>query len=223
MLVFFGREFGKIRAIGKGLKRGTRNRFAAGIDLLEIGRLVVTSRQVPCDTLATLVEWKQVRLLSGLRERLPRIYAAEYVGEITSHLTEDWDPHPDLFDAMVAVLADLAIAQDVLPPLVSYLLRMLAAIGAIPQFGACVLCGRPADLTHFSSFEGGVVCKHCEPVQIEKREISNATLDVLQGHPNQNSMEGAFDVLDYHVAHLMGRQPALSAKIVPDARRRIVS
>jgi len=183
VIVFFSREHGKIRAIGKGLKRSTKKRFAVGIDLFEIGRLVLSSRQIRSQSLATIVEWKQTQWLSGLRERLTRIHAAEYAAEITTQLVEDWDPHVDLFDALIATLGELAGASESLPAVVSYQTQLLDGIGALPRFDACVLCGRPGDLTHFSSFEGGTICRHCEPVQVEKRQLSPGTLAVLRGDP----------------------------------------
>ncbi len=220
VIVFFTKAHGKVRAIGKGIKRSTKTRFAVGIDLLDLGELVVSHRSDRAAALANVIEWKQTRSLSGLRERLNRTYGAQYAAEISGHLTEDWDPHPELFDALVAALEELADATDVLGAVVGYQLALLRSIGSLPRFDACVLCGRTGDLTHFSSFEGGVVCRHCEAGQIEKREVTVATLGVFQGMEGAASIVGPFDLLNYHISHLMGREPALAAKLVPPARRR---
>lgn len=222
VIVFFSRQHGKIRAIGKGTRRSTKKRFAVGIDLLEIGDLVVSSRQERGAALATLVEWKPSRPLSGLREKLPRLYAALYLAEVTSQLTEDWDPHASLFDAMERALQDLADATDTLAPIVRYQLSLLGALGLQPRFDACVHCGRTTELTHFSSLDGGMICRHCEVGQIEKRELSPVTLRFLQQEQEIPSLVGAFAVLDYHIAHLMGREPKLSSKVVSAVRRRMV-
>ena len=220
VIIFFTRAHGKVRAIGKGIKRGTKTRFAVGIDLLEVGELVISSRHERSATLANLTEWKQMRSLSGLREKLPRLYAAQYAAEVNGHLTEDWDPHPDLFDALLGALTHLADASEPLGSLVGYQLALLRSVGSLPRFDGCVFCGRPDDLTHFSSFEGGMVCRHCEPGQIEKREILPATLETLQ-HPDRASpMAGPFKVLNYHIAHLMGHEPALAPKLIPRVQRR---
>ena len=58
VIVLLTREHGKVRAIAKGIKRGTKQRFAAGIDLLEIGSVVLTS--------------KQARTPPGFRRQQPR-------------------------------------------------------------------------------------------------------------------------------------------------------
>lgn len=266
VIVLFTREHGKVRAIAKGIKRGTKTRFAVGIDLLDVGHVVLSSRQERTANLATVTEWKQARSLSGLREKLHRIQAAEYAAEITAHLTEDWDPHIELFDALVTTLTELSNAAEALPLVVGYQLRLLDSIGSMPRFDACVLCGRTVDLTHFSSFEGGMVCRHCEPGQVEKRELPAATISLLQrqhgrtrrAHPATanpdhaaggtrvgatgslpasaagrtrppngdaslaagDPIAGAFGVLNYHISHLMGREPRLAAKLTPSPKHR---
>src|SRR5215510_10576041 len=78
ILVLFTREQGKVRAIAKGAKRSTKARFAPGIDLLDIGSVVISVRHERAEGLATLTEWKQTRSLSGLREKLERLSAAQY-------------------------------------------------------------------------------------------------------------------------------------------------
>ncbi|MBI4719086.1 MAG: DNA repair protein RecO [Planctomycetes bacterium] len=180
VLVFFTRGHGKVRAIAKGAKRSTKTRFMPGIDLLESGRLVFSTRQERSETLATLTEWKQTAGLPGLRERLDRLYAAQYVAEVTAHLTEDWDPHPGLFDALAAVLAELNRSQTVLPAVVEFQAALLMEVGSWPRFDACVSCGRVGDLTYFSSFEGGMICRHCEPGRVEKYELAAPGLDWLR-------------------------------------------
>lgn len=249
VLVLFAREHGKVRAIAKGMKRSTKTRFAAGVDLLDAGRVVISSRTERAAGLATLTEWKQTRCFPGLREKLVRLYAAQYAAEILAHLTEDWDPHPSLFDAFVVTLDVLTHAEDPLPTITRYQTALLTAIGSMPRFDGCVLCGRSDELGHFASLEGGTICRNCEPGQIEKREVSARSLDTLRSlcgqddgpilgeqepcavqdpdAPRRMGMAaapthlGAFDVLDYHISHLMGRAPALAAFLVrPEDRRK---
>jgi len=224
VLVFFTREHGKVRAIAKGIRRGTKTRFAAGIDLLEIGRIVFSSRGERREALATLTEWKQANSLPGLRQSLMRIQAAQYAAEVTAALTEDWDPHAELFDVLVDFLLRLCETAGVHELVVRYQLALLEAIGSLPRFDACVLCGRESDLTFFSSFEGGLICRHCEPGQVEKRELTPASASILRAWTagedaspgvDEASMTGLFSALNYHLAHLMGREPMLASKVVP--------
>ncbi len=228
VLVLFTRDHGKVRAIAKGIKRGTKARFAVGVDLLDIGHVVFSSRGERSDTLATLTEWKPSRSLWGLREKLFRIHAGQYAAEVTAQLTEDGDAHPELFDSLSSTLAALTDASEPLELVTKYQIALLDSIGSLPRFDACVLCGREEGLTHFSSFEGGLICRHCEPGQVEKREVSARTVKALgtskSDHCSQGSgtLAGVFTVLNYHIAHLMGREPLLGSAIVSRSAQRVV-
>lgn len=224
VLALFTRDHGKVRAIAKGIKRGTKTRFAVGIDLLDIGHVLFTDRVDRRERLATITEWKQSLSLSGLRESLPRIQAAQYCAEITAALTEDWDPHVELFDALVEALHALAESTEPLSRVVRYQTLLLDAIGSLPRFDACVQCERDTDLTHFSSFDGGMVCRHCESNQVEKRLVSAPTAHRLQawavpgaslGEAPVADLRGPFSLLNYHLSHLIGHEPALATALVP--------
>lgn len=216
VIVLMTREHGKVRAIAKGIKRGTKKRFATGMDLFDIGTVGLSAKGERSETLALLTEWKQARALSGLREALHRLHGAQYAVEITGGLTEDWDPHPELYDALVAVLTELADAVEPFEALARYQRRLLESIGSLPRFDACVLCSRADELTHFSSFEGGMVCRHCEPKQVEKHEVSKPTWSALAGEAQPASHRGPFSLLNYHIAHMLGKQPLLAGKLLSD-------
>lgn len=247
ILVFFTREHGKVRAIGKGLKRGTRTRFAVGLDLLDAGRITFTGR-TDGPALATLTEWKPTRSFSGLRERLDRLQAAEYIAEITGNLTEDRDPHTGLFDMLLKTLEAVSQSVEPLREVVDYQLALLNDIGLLPRLDACVVCGREGELTHFSSHQGGAICRHCEPGRVEKRQVSPVTLRELsdvarriagltenagqKGGANgeeplppakrSTRRDAAFALLNYHIGHIMGRDPRLASKLVSPQRQRMV-
>lgn len=222
VLAVFTRDHGRVRLIAKGVKRSTKTRFAPAIDLLEEGSLLFSPRTAAAEALSILTEWKQTRSFSGLRERLARIRAAEYVAETTAMLTQDFDPHAALYDALTATLTKLADASDeaALAEVVAYQRNLLIATGLLPRFDACVLCESEGALPYFSAFEGGMLCRSCEAGQAEKRAVSAATLNVLRGGEAAREAVGAFDILDYHLAHAAGREPTTAAALVPPQRRR---
>ncbi len=256
VLVIFTREHGKVRAIAKGIKRSTKTRFATAIDLLEVGDMVFSVRQPRQETLAIITEWKQRQALAGLREKLARLYAGQYAAEVTAALTVDWDPHSGLFDGLLVVLQELCESEVVLEAIVAYQGLLLREIGSWPELEVCVACRRPpsaeGDLW-FSSFEGGLLCRDCEPGFAEKRLVDRRAVDWIRGHGTRDDSAGggsnmatrepppvargkpchpappvargkpchpgvaeaAFAVLNYHIAHLMGREPLLASKLVP--------
>ena len=229
VMVFFTRDHGKVRAIGKGIKRSTKTRFAVGIDLLEQGEMVLSVRQQRQEALANLTEWKQQRPFSGLREKLARLHAGQYVSEITAALTEDWDPHPGLYEGLVAVLDQLCAAPAILGPVVSFQRLLLHEIGSWPEVDVCVSCRRvpsaEGDL-YFSAFEGGLLCRDCEAGFTEKRLVDRRSLPLVRGTssitdappsvapPHTSPTAAAFGLLNYHIAHQMGKEPLLAPKLI---------
>jgi DNA repair protein RecO (recombination protein O) len=171
--------------------------------------LVLSVRGPRQESLAILVEWTQSRVHGELRARLDRLYAAQYAAGVTAELTEDWDPHPPLYDALEDLLSGLTVAEHSLPLVVAFQRRLLEEIGSIPILDACVGCGRslPAagDL-HFSSLEGGLICRDCEPAHTEKISADPRLVDWLRSPTDEPALaRAAFVLLDYHLSHLMGR------------------
>jgi len=225
ILALMTRGHGKVRAIAKGIRRGTKNRFAVGVDLLDVGQAVLSGRSDRSENLTLLTEWKPRLGFHGLRDGLPRLYAALYVAEIVDALTEVWDVHDGLFDEVFRTLINLGRSIEPLAELVDFLPAFLKSLGSLPRWDACVLCGRSGDLTHFSSHEGGLVCRHCEGRRAEKMELSPETIGRLRGVPQSDhpaSPIGPFVILHYHVSHLMGRESLLVNYLVSPRDRRSV-
>ncbi len=212
VLVLMSRDHGKLRVIAKGARRSTRKRFSPGMDLLEAGDLVCSVRHVGQESLAHVTSWKQTTGFSGLRERLGRLNAAQYAADITSQLTEDWDPHPGLFESLYRTLEDLSDTHYVVPTIVSFQRTLLEQVGVSPRLDVCVGCGCTPDTAHhlyFSSHDGGIICRDCEPARIEKRQVRVSSVSLRQARPIADSdVPGMFDLYDYHISHLIGRPAA---------------
>lgn len=229
VIVVYGRSHGKVRLIAKGVKRSTRRRFAPAIDMLEEGQLAFSPRKESADALSILTEWKQVRSFAGLRDRLERIRAAQYIAEITGMLTVDFDPHPELYEALTCALFRLSAATTVLPIITDFQWRLLDSAGLAPRLDACVLCDQAGPLTHFSSLEGGMVCRSCEAGQIEKRSVPSSVLmrlrmcesatNFVEDEPpgsggSTSDMTETFELLNYHIAHCAGRKPTCAVSVL---------
>jgi DNA repair protein RecO (recombination protein O) len=222
VLVFFTREHGSQRLIAKGIKRGTKQRFATGIDLLERGDVVFLSKSHAETSLGTLTEWRQSDAYLGLRDRLDRWYAAQYAAEITASMTEEADPDPELFDALAALLHDLASGPAVLPQLVAYQMALLTSAGLWPDLTRCVLCNRPAPpgrAGYYSAHQGGLICRNCAANQPETRRAPGAVLDALRaGAVSAELATPVFDLLDYTIGQTMGRPTGLGGFVIQHAR-----
>ena len=211
----FARGAGLLRLIAKGARRSTRTRFATGLDLLELGDLGYTPAK-PDAGLGMLTEWKQRDTFSALRTKLVCQYGGFYAAELIAHLTQEYDPHPDLFDALHELLRRLAgETPDPLPAdykhldppgtIVRFQGALLRAIGFSPTLRRCVDCGHPRVRNRrafFSSHAGGMICPDCESRHTEKRRLSPLMLDAP---PEAQKAPEWFDLLDYHLTHIAGR------------------
>jgi DNA repair protein RecO (recombination protein O) len=216
VLVVLTRHHGKQRLIAKGIKRARKAQTPVGIDLLEHGQATFVPRSAGSEALAPLTEWKQQERFGGLRTHLTRMYAAQYAAEITNLLTEQGDPHPVAFDALIDLFGCLSDeAASPARAVVQFQARLLREVGLMPQLDRCVSCGGPVSErvgVFISAREGGVLCGDCEAPRVEKFRTSLAGLRAVAAPPEaaDTAVDQAFNMLDYYITEAMGRRPRLS-------------
>ena len=105
------REFGKVRALAKGGRR-LKSSFEVAFDLLTVCHVVFIRKH--SGGLDLLTEAQVAERFPHLRTDLHALYAGYYVAELLSDGTQDYDPHPALFDAAVETLR--ALGESTLPP-----------------------------------------------------------------------------------------------------------
>ena len=114
-----------------------------------------------------LTEAKLERRFRPANRDLSCLYAGYYVAELLNELTDDADPHPDLFDAANETLAWLAHgAGRVEAAVIRWEMSALRILGHQPALSACAECGRPIEATGrvaFGQLAGGVLCADCRP------------------------------------------------------------
>src|SRR5581483_2291538 len=101
---FWTREFGKVRALAKGGRR-LKSSFESALDLLTVCDIVFLRKS--SGSLDLLTEARVIQRFPRLRADLQALYAGYYVAELLADWTEDYDPHPILFDEALAALEDL--------------------------------------------------------------------------------------------------------------------
>jgi DNA repair protein RecO (recombination protein O) len=199
------REFGKVRVLAKGGRR-LKSNFENALDLLTLCRIVFLRKS--SSSLDLLTEAQVVERFPRLRSDLPALYAAYYIAELLSDWTEDYDPHPVLFDEALATLRTLGqpetIAQTTGPRLARFELVLLRGLGYTPTLISCAVCGQelnqksevrsqnsgasgldsdPCPLTPdpcFSSAAGGMVCPQCRGTRRDTMNLSPETWQALR-------------------------------------------
>ncbi len=155
------REHGKVRAVGKGVRR-TSSRFGSRLEpFMMIDVQLYTGRNLDIVTqvetigpFARSIFADYARYTSGtaMLETAERLVEAEREPALQQHL---------LLVGAVRSLADNAHSPGLI--LDSYLLRALAVAGWAPSFTDCARCGAAGPHGAFAVASGGAVCGSCRP------------------------------------------------------------
>jgi DNA repair protein RecO (recombination protein O) len=221
VVTLFTREFGKIGALAKGARR-LKGPFESALDLLALCRIVFLHKS--SEALDLLTEAKLLRRFRLAGRNLSALYAAYYVAELLGAMTDDDDPHPELFDLADETLAALAAGQSVPKWLVRFELGVLRLLGHAPSLDNCVECEAtvaPNGRIPFGLLDGGVLCPKC---RAGKRDVVLVNPDVLRAmaqlagadgvawqsivlsRSNLGEMRG---LLNRYFTQLLGRKPRM--------------
>ncbi len=136
-VALFARDAGVIRGLAKGAKR-PKSKFSGGFEPLTRGEIIAIIK--PQTDLATLTEWDLREVFWGPRRDLRAHRAGLFAADVALRSVEPEDPHPALFDALVAMLRGLEGAtanEHAADTLVMHYLRaVLREIGYFPRTDA---------------------------------------------------------------------------------------
>ena len=214
----FTRDFGKIQGLAKGARR-PKGPFESALDLLCLCRLVFLRKS--SDALDLLTEAKLERRFRGATRDLSRLYAGYYIAELLDSLTDDGDPHPELFDLACETLVALdSGTSPVAATVLSFELGAIKLLGHLPLLEQCVECGTTIESERrvaFGLLAGGVLCPRCRPGKAKVVSLSTAAWELMK-QPDSPVSQIDFDrrtygevrgVLNQYLSHLLGRRPRM--------------
>ena len=199
IVTLFTRTLGKITTIAKGARR-KKSPFEAALDLIAICRIVFLHKS--SQSLDILTEAKLQRRFRSSAKDLDRFYAGLYLIELLNLMTDDADPHEDLFDEAVSAISLIDVADlvdggdsesgDLGSPdnvrvstkhaLINFEIRLLDLLGHLPMLTNCVDCGRPKTTisrVQFGLNRGGIICQTCRPGKSNVVSLSSQGLELL--------------------------------------------
>ena len=214
----FTREFGKVRALAKGGRR-LKSNFDVAFDLLTVCHVLFLRKAH--GGLDLLTEAQIAERFPILRHDLYALYAGYYVAELLTDGTQDYDPHPSLFDAAIATLRGLSeVGKSAADAATAFELVWLKELGYSPRLDVCAGCGSElTDRLVFSPQAGGMLCPVCGPAAADRRPLSIAALAALReltesdcplslrlSPPIRVELRG---LLGQVVSYVLGRRPRL--------------
>jgi DNA repair protein RecO (recombination protein O) len=179
IVALFTDQFGRISALAKGGRR-LKSSFENSLDLLADCQIVFISKSSGLDLLTSS------QLIGRFRPQandLNCLYAGYYVAELLLGLTEEYDPHPNLFQVTRETLSEFSQAGLVARAVLRFELAMLREIGQLPDFEVCMNCGSVLEGAKPSGFllaESGLLCASCSGPDWRGPVMHGGTLRVLQ-------------------------------------------
>jgi DNA repair protein RecO (recombination protein O) len=174
------RDFGRVSAIAKGARR-PKGPFEGSLDLLAVCRVVVIRKT--SDTLDLLTEAKLHKRFRGGQRSLPRLYGGYYVAEMLRLMTDDHDPHPEVYDLTIQALEQIDGNGEVASTLLGFDAQLMRMLGHAPGTDRCTDCGGDlpsAARIGFSLTAGGLVCSQCRPKQRQTLSVSQKVVDHIR-------------------------------------------
>jgi len=164
IITVLGRRSGRIRAVGKGVRR-TKSRFGARLEpFTHVDLLLYTGRSLDVITQAETLRPYGEQLVGDY----PRYTTATAMLETAEKLTPvEKEPSLRQFLLLVGGLRSLSEAEhDPRLVLDAFLLRSLAVAGYAPALDECAVCGAAAPqatggLRAFGLASGGLTCQAC--------------------------------------------------------------
>lgn len=223
IVTLFSKDFGRISAMAKGARR-PKGPFEGALDLLAVCRVVVIRKH--SDALDLLTEAKLHRRFRGGEKSIDRLYAGYAVIELLRLLTDDDEPHPDIYDLTIATLGQIDASGNVAAALLYFEVQLLRMLGHNPATDRCTDCGGPlsepnsARRSHpFSLDAGGLVCDDCKVRQRANIIVSPKTVDTLRYLSDpQSNLPATMDadvypslrsLIDRYVQTVAGRMPRM--------------
>jgi DNA repair protein RecO (recombination protein O) len=153
----FGRGQGLLRGLAKGSRR-PRARFSGGLETLTAGEVVAIVKPGP--VLATLTAWDLHETFPALRRSLAAFHAGLFLADLVQHAFTEHDPHPAVYDGLVAALRGLSADEAANHAAVlRFQWLLLSEMGYRPDVAADVLTGgalAPAASYGFAPHRGGL-------------------------------------------------------------------
>lgn len=225
VVTLFGRLSGKIRAIAKGSKR-PKSAFEGPIEVLSFGAIVFSGSAR--EKLAILTEFQPQPVRGELRRNLFALHSCLLAAELLNLLTDDYDPHGELYDQFLQLLQDIeegatgGARRDIMVRLILFQLVLLHEVGLRPVLGACANCKRPLAASgrdiYFSESANGLICRDCEMSFPDKARLSPKAAVCLTdmkriAEAEEKTLDEIEGVLMRHFTHILGH-PAKTAKLV---------
>lgn len=180
IVVFFTREFGKLRAVCRR-SQNPRRHMGGYYQPLTLLHAILFGR--PSKALYRINTVDIVEPFRSLHEDFGHLRCGLYMTELIDVATREQEPAPELFTLLHLGFDQLAKTSHAAMLLRVFELRLLMAIGYTPQLLYCARCAVDmprGDGGVFSAPLGGLICRRCTAEVRQILPVSQATVAFLR-------------------------------------------
>ncbi|MBN2564281.1 MAG: DNA repair protein RecO [Candidatus Eisenbacteria bacterium] len=179
IVVCYTRDYGKVRLVAKGVRRGGGS-LGAALEPMLVSGVVFYLRQGRDLSLVSQAEVE--RQWPALRSNIVRMAYAAAVLELTDALVTEHEPDPDLFDLLELTIELAAkVSEEQLDGMLWWFeLSVASLLGYAPDLTRCVVCGSATRRrAAFAPLLGGVVCEVCAPQHRAATKTTREAVSIL--------------------------------------------
>lgn len=174
IVVFFSKDYGKIKGLLKGIRKDPR-KFGSCVDKFSVNDLVYYAHRHSDLHLISQCDLKEFFL--PVRRDIKRSLAAQYLLELVDAMMPAEQENTEVYGLLLDGLKSLEDIRDVNKLVHIFQIKMLQISGFKPHLDSCLACrNRILDRARFSARLGGLVCGSCQTTAHCASPISAGTI-----------------------------------------------
>lgn len=160
--VFYTRDFGKVRAVARGI-RSTKSKFRGQLDLLNRGHLIYTEKANR--ELQIVRDFDLIDNFEQIKTDFDRFSYACYFAELIDAIESDGGENPEIFSLLMKTFCYFRMVGDLQLFARMFELHLLEITGYSPQFARCSDCGNVLtsqdSVLYYQDQTSEMVCAAC--------------------------------------------------------------
>ena len=174
IVVMLARDWGKVRAVMKGIRRDPR-KFGSNVDLFSLNDFVYY--QYRRSDLHLISKCDMKGYFFHIRQDYQRSLVANQILDIVNQFLPPEEPNNAVYNLTLVALTALDEGRDPDTTLIVFQLKLLQLSGFRPYLDACIRCGQPVGQYIWVSYQsGGLICTHCPAYESDLVAITRGTL-----------------------------------------------
>ena len=178
ILVVFTKEFGKIQAVLKGVRK-PYPQFAGNFEPITRCSLLFYRKQRK--QLDLITECSALDPFLAIRKDIEKLTYANYFIELVNIATKDHDVNTQLYLVLAECLKLMSKDADTKGVKRIFELKFLEALGLSPRVDQCIECGETFSAENsFNVKSGGILCAKCSGARVNSPRVSMGTINFIR-------------------------------------------